>query len=133
MRLQKLLHKTIVFVTHDFDEAIRLGDRIAIMKDGRIDQIGTAEELIVDPATDYVKEFTKNIPREKVLTLTSIMQPVDSNLTLGDSYSADTKVSEITQVLYNSNQPIRVTNQTGETIGMVDKESVVKILMSGEH
>ncbi len=133
LRLQKLLHKTIVFVTHDFDEAIRLGDRIAIMKDGRIDQIGTAEELIVDPATDYVKEFTKNIPREKVLTLTSIMQPVDSNLTLGDSYSADTKVSEITQVLYNSNQPIRVTNQTGETIGMVDRESVVKILMSGEH
>ena len=132
LRLQKLLHKTIVFVTHDFDEAIRLGDRIAIMKDGRIDQIGTAEQLIINPATDYVCEFTKNIPREKVLTLRSIMQPIDTVVQFSESFPADTKISQVSQVLYDSSQPIKVINQAGETIGMVDRESVIKVLMSGE-
>jgi len=63
MRLQNVLHKTIVFITHDFDEAIRLADRIAIMKDGAIIQIGTPEQLVLNPATDYVEEFTQGIPR----------------------------------------------------------------------
>ena len=67
--LQSLLHKTIVFITHDFDEAIRLADRIAIMFEGAIVQIGTAEELITSPATDYVAEFTKHVPRDKLLTV----------------------------------------------------------------
>ena len=65
LRLQNMLHKTIVFITHDFDEAIRLADRIVIMKEGAIDQIGTAEELLSNPATDYVREFTKDVAREK--------------------------------------------------------------------
>ena len=68
IRLQNLLNKTIVFITHDFDEAIRLADRIAIMYEGRIVQIGTAEELITSPANDYVEEFTKDIPRAKLLS-----------------------------------------------------------------
>ena len=66
LRLQNLLQKTIVFITHDFDEAIRLADRIAIMRDGEIIQVGTAEELIVSPATDYVAEFTRDAPRAKI-------------------------------------------------------------------
>ena len=61
LRLQNLLHKTIIFITHDFDEAIKLADRIAIMKDGLIIQIGTPEELVINPATSYVKEFTNDI------------------------------------------------------------------------
>ena len=61
LRLQSMLHKTIVFITHDFDEAIRLADRIAIMKDGEIIQIGTPEELVLNPATDYVAEFTRDV------------------------------------------------------------------------
>ena len=69
LKLQSMLHKTIVFITHDFDEAIRLADRIAIMYEGGIIQVGTAEELITNPATDYVAEFTKDIPRAKLLTL----------------------------------------------------------------
>ncbi|MEE8533941.1 MAG: glycine betaine/L-proline ABC transporter ATP-binding protein, partial [Alphaproteobacteria bacterium] len=71
LRLQKLLEKTIVFITHDFDEAIRLADRIAIMKDGRIIQIGSPEELVTAPADDYVAEFTREIPRAKVLSAAS--------------------------------------------------------------
>jgi len=75
LRLQGLLHKTIVFITHDFDEAIRLADRIAVMKDGRIVQTATPEELVLNPATDYVAEFTKHIPRGKVLSAGAIMAP----------------------------------------------------------
>ena len=75
IRLQNLLNKTIVFITHDFDEAIRLADRIAIMYEGKIVQIGSAEELITSPANDYVAEFTKDIPRAKLLSVGSIMKP----------------------------------------------------------
>ena len=72
IRLQNLLNKTIVFITHDFDEAIRLADRIAIMYEGKIVQIGSAEELITNPANDYVAEFTRDIPRAKLLSVGSI-------------------------------------------------------------
>ena len=74
IRLQNLLNKTIVFITHDFDEAIRLADRIAIMYEGKIVQIGSAEELITNPSNDYVAEFTKDIPRAKLLSVGSIMK-----------------------------------------------------------
>ena len=74
MRLQGVLHKTIVFITHDFDEAIRLADRIAIMKDGEIIQIGTPEELVLNPATDYVAEFTRDVQRAKVMSARSLMR-----------------------------------------------------------
>ena len=67
IRLQSVLKKTIVFITHDFDEAIRLADRIAIMKDGEIVQAGTPEEIVLNPATDYVAEFTRAVPRAKVV------------------------------------------------------------------
>ena len=133
LRLQKLLHKTIIFVTHDFDEAIRLGDRIAIMKDGTIDQIGRAEELVISPATAYVKEFTQNIPREKVLSLASIMQAVN---TPGNDYCANypehTKISEVTPVLYNSDLPVAVVDKHNKIVGCVSREAVIKVLMSGD-
>ena len=72
IRLQKTMQRTIVFITHDFAEALRLGDRIAIMKDGSFDQVGTPEEIITQPATDYVREFTNDIPRAKVLGVRSV-------------------------------------------------------------
>ena len=78
LRLQNLLHKTIIFITHDFDEAIKLADRIAIMKDGLIIQVGTPEQLVINPATNYVKEFTNDILRSKVLTASSIMEKMNN-------------------------------------------------------
>lgn len=130
LRLQKMLHKTIVFITHDFDEAIRLGDRIAIMKDGRIDQIGTAEQLVTTPATDYVREFTREVPMEKVLTLSSIMSTdIDSSATYSGSFSSDTKVNAISDKLYGAEYPIAVVNDSQEVIGVVDREDVIKVLM----
>lgn len=74
LELQQRLHKTIVFITHDLHEAMRLGDRIAVMRDGRIVQIGTAEEILVDPANDYVASFVQDVDRSRVLTAASIME-----------------------------------------------------------
>jgi glycine betaine/proline transport system ATP-binding protein len=78
MRLQTVLHKTIVFITHDFDEAIRLADRIAIMKDGEIVQAGTPEQIVLTPATSYVAEFTRNVARAKVIRTQSLMAAGDA-------------------------------------------------------
>ena len=74
LELQQRLHKTIVFITHDLNEAMRLGDRIAVMRDGRIVQVGTAEEILVDPADDYVASFVQDVDRSRVLTAESIME-----------------------------------------------------------
>jgi glycine betaine/proline transport system ATP-binding protein len=77
LNLQQTLNKTIIFITHDFLEAIKLGERIAIMKDGEIVQIGTAEQIVAHPVNDYVYKFTQDVPRAKVLTAESIMQPAN--------------------------------------------------------
>ena len=90
LRLQGMLKKTIVFITHDFDEAIRLADRIAIMKDGAVIQVATPEELVLDPATEYVQEFTRHIPRDKVLSVGSVMA-VGAKGT-GDGIPANAKI-----------------------------------------
>ena len=73
IRLQSLLNKTILFVTHDFDEALRLADRIAIMKEGVIEQLDTPANIVLNPATDYIKKFTQDVPREKVLKIEDVM------------------------------------------------------------
>ncbi|RMF01192.1 MAG: glycine betaine/L-proline ABC transporter ATP-binding protein [Chloroflexi bacterium] len=75
LALQKMMHKTIIFITHDFLEAVKLGDRIAIMKDGQVVQIGTPAQVVMNPATDYVREFTKDVPRSRVITAQNVMQP----------------------------------------------------------
>ncbi|KYH29548.1 quaternary amine ABC transporter ATP-binding protein [Clostridium colicanis] len=74
LQLQSKMHKTIIFITHDLDEALRLGDRIAIMKDGVIEQIGTSEDILTHPASDYVKKFVEDVDRTKVITASTIME-----------------------------------------------------------
>ena len=77
LRLQKLVKKTMVFITHDFLEAIKMGDHIAIMKDGETSQIGTPEQIVASPADDYVREFTEDVPRYKVLSAGTVMRDVE--------------------------------------------------------
>ncbi|MEM7171604.1 MAG: ATP-binding cassette domain-containing protein [Pseudomonadota bacterium] len=131
LRLQAMLHKTIVFITHDFDEAIRLADRIAIMKDGAIDQLGTAEELITHPATDYVREFTKEISRDKLLTVQSIMSvngaapDLDA---LSDTISGDEKLAAAAGRLLRAGGPVKVLNAEGVAVGVVTRDQVVDAL-----
>lgn len=128
IRLQALLRKTIVFITHDFDEAIRLADRIAIMRDGRIVQVGTAEELIVSPADDYVANFTRDAPRAKILSARAIMRAAGMPDQIGSSVDAATKVCDFAATLETDDRPLAVTEH-GQVIGVVDRAAVMEVFV----
>ncbi|WP_018698463.1 quaternary amine ABC transporter ATP-binding protein [Amorphus coralli] len=128
LRLQRLLHKSIVFITHDFDEAIRLADRIAIMNHGEIVQVGTPEDLVVRPATAYVEEFTRDVARSKVLSARSIMSPPAPGTDYGGEVKPADRVSAFAAPLVASGKPFAVVNRRGETIGRIDREAVVTLL-----
>jgi glycine betaine/proline transport system ATP-binding protein len=127
IRLQEGLHRTIVFITHDFAEAIKLGDRIAIMKDGSFDQVGTAAELITNPATDYVREFTKDIPKTKVLTAASVVKE-GVELPNGRKVNVDDTIETVLPALLNDAAPIGVEDREGHHVGVVDREAVAHVL-----
>lgn len=129
LNLQNVLHKTIVFITHDFNEAIRLADRIAIMKDGGIIQIGTPEDLVTSPATDHVADFTRDIPRPKVLSARSVMTPADVQITFASSVPADTKIEDLAAGIVGQKQPFAVTDGEGKIIGQITREAVLKVLV----
>jgi glycine betaine/proline transport system ATP-binding protein len=127
-RLQEETGKTMVFITHDLPEALRLGDRIAIMRDGRFVQVGTPEDLVGSPADEYVANFVRDIPRSHVLTLRWIMRP------LGPSEPADgprlpvaTTVRDAVPVLAQTHDAVLAVD--GEQIvGVVDREAVLRAI-----
>ena len=133
LRLQSMLQKTIVFITHDFDEAIRLADRIAIMKDGAIIQIGTPEDLVTAPATDYVAEFTKDIPRAKVLSVGAVMTPVepggDGGGETAGRVAADAKVEAVAKDVIAATRPFAVADASGQVVGTLDRATVLEVLV----
>lgn len=129
LNLQNVLHKTIVFITHDFNEAIRLADRIAIMKDGGIIQIGTPEDLVTNPATDHVADFTRDIPRPKVLSARSVMTPTGIQITFAGSVPADTKIEDLAAGIVDQKHPFAVTDGEGKIIGQITREAVLKVLV----
>ena len=128
LRLQNLLHKTIVFITHDFDESIRLADRIAIMNDGAIVQIGTPEEVIITPASDYVGEFTRDVPRARVLSAGAVMTP--SSGPHERVVRATSKIAEIAEMAVASPEPIGVTDEAGDIVGELSRDRVVEVLLN---
>ncbi|MCM2474269.1 glycine betaine/L-proline ABC transporter ATP-binding protein [Rhizobium sp. CG5] len=135
MRLQSVLNKTIVFITHDFDEAIRLADRVAIMKDGEVIQIGTPEELVIQPATDYVAEFTRDVQRAKVVSARSLMRPV-SHGDHGGSVAANARISSFAARIVHSGKPFSVVDERGLLLGEVTPDAVIGLLAGldeGEH
>lgn len=127
--LQDRLHRTLMFITHDFAEAIKLGDRIAIMKDGAFDQVGTAAELIAQPATDYVREFTKDIPKAKVVTAGAIATGPVPN---GDhrQVAATETLEKILPALLDDPAPISVVGNDGQVLGCIDREAVIRLVAS---
>ena len=129
LRLQGMLKKTIVFITHDFDEAIRLADRIAIMKDGAVIQVATPEELVQSPADDYVREFTTHIPREKVISVGSVMSPGGTGS--GEGILASEKVSKIAALVVANAEPLKVVDEAGNAVGSIDREQVISVLVGG--
>ena len=130
--LQSRLNKSIVFVTHDFDEAVRLGDRIAIMKDGRLAQIGTAEELLLTPANDYVKKFVQHAPRAKLITAQKIMVPAKpGDITLSGDQAAircTDVLEKIARRVIESDHALPVLDAQNVPVGQISREQLAKAL-----
>jgi glycine betaine/proline transport system ATP-binding protein len=128
MRLQNVLKKTIVFITHDFDEAIRLADRIAIMKDGEIIQIGAPEELVLNPATDYVAEFTRDVNRAKVMSAQSLMTRGKASAKHAGKVAAKAKVESFAADIVAAKEPFAVTDAEGRLLGEIAPQAVIDLL-----
>ncbi len=129
LRLQSTLQKTIVFITHDFDEAIRLADRIAIMRDGVIDQLGTAEELITNPGSEYVAAFTKNVSRAKLLRVHTLMGPPATDAE--GEVDGKVHVASVARRILGSPGALRVV-EDGEVVGSITAEQVTEALFEAE-
>lgn len=132
LRLQNTLQKTIVFITHDFDEAIRLADRIAIMKDGEIVQTGTPEDLVLNPATSYVEEFTRGIMRAKVLSVKSVMEikTTDDSRHTTTSVSEHARIDDIATAVMDSGGDATVLNSDNKAIGVLTRQAVIDVLIN---
>jgi glycine betaine/proline transport system ATP-binding protein len=128
LRLQSALHKTVVFITHDFDEAIRLGDRIAIMQDGAIVQTGTPEDLVMHPATDYVAEFTRDVQRAKVMSAGRLMHAVTPHALYAGRVRRDAKVASFAAEIVAAGRPFAVDDGKQDVIGEVTPDAVVRLL-----
>ena len=126
LKIQSTLKKTIIFITHDFDEAIKLADRIIIMNEGVIVQIGSPEDLIMKPADDYVKEFTEDLPRERLLSVKSIMND-NKNPSNSSSVYEDEKIFKILEKVLSEGS-VSVINRSNEIVGSLDKETISKFI-----
>lgn len=129
LELQEELGKTVIFITHDLDEAIRLGDNIAILQDGSIVQKGTAEQIVLNPADDYIRNFVKKISRGRVLTVRSIMQTgmaTDNAVTITEK----TTIENAIKALVDSEKPQgQVVSKTGEPVGYFTLRMAVEAMV----
>lgn len=134
LRLQTIFHKTIVFVTHDFMEAVRLADRIAIMKDGLIVQVGTPEDIVLSPATDYVEEFVKEAPRTKIIKVSQLMDP-DAGLDNGrhgeEGLSLDMTLEDALSWSAQRGGQLPVKDDSGKTVGVITPDTLAMALSGG--
>ena len=128
LRLHHEVKKTMVFITHDLSEALRLGDRIAIMRNGRIVQVGRPDELVGAPADDYVADFTRDIPRSHVLTMRWIMraprgdEPMD-----GPELSPDLVIRDSVRAISGANGPARIV-EGGRLLGVVGRDDLLAVI-----
>ena len=137
LRLSNILKKTTVFITHDLDEAVRIGHRIAIMRDGRVVQIGTAEDIVMHPADDYVADFVAGISRLKVVHAHAVMQAPDAYLSShgalpadGPSVAANETLSTLIEMAIEQDAPIQVV-EDGKTVGIITREAILRTVVEG--
>ena len=133
LRLQGVLSKTILFVTHDFDEALRLADRIAIMKDGVIEQLDTPANIVLNPATEYVRKFTEEVPREKVLRIEAVMDPFDPNEEVSElTVSKDAIIETVAETVLTVGAPVVVVDESsGKSVGVLRSSKVISVVFGG--
>ncbi|WP_334527229.1 quaternary amine ABC transporter ATP-binding protein [Streptomyces sp. B21-105] len=132
VRLHREEGRTMVFITHDLSEALKLGDRIALMRDGQVVQLGTPEEIVGSPADDYVREFVRDVPREQVMTVRRAMRAGECG---GPGHpgalAADAVVAEAIQVVSRSHKPACVV-ENGRCLGVVDHERLLDVVAGTE-
>ena len=133
LRIQSMLSKTIVFITHDFNEAVRLADQIAIMKDGSIIQIGTPEELVLQPADRYVEEFTNDLARAKVFSAKSVMVAKNPDIPSGGQILQTAKIEDLAEEVINSEHPFDVIDASGKVVGQITREAVLSVLVKTQN
>lgn len=134
LRLQGLLHKTILFVTHDFDEALRLADRIVIMKDGIIEQIDTPANIVLNPSTEYVARFTNDVPREKVLNCENVMEEIGDASDISElRVPKDAIIETVAEAVLNEPKPVAVVDDSNEMIGVLNSKTIIHILFGASR
>ena len=131
LRLQDKLQKTIMFITHDFDEALKLADRIAIMKDGIIEQLDTPAKIVLNPATEYVRKFTEEVPREKVLLIEDVMDQSTSD-NLGDlRVSKDEIIENVAEKILTQEKTVGVIDSNNKIIGSINSTKIINTVFGG--
>ena len=132
LRLQGVLNKTILFITHDFDEALRLADRIAIMKDGLIEQLDTPANIVLNPKTEYVRKFTEEVPREKVLKIGDVMEkPHNENLS-DLRVSKNEIIEDVAEKILTQEKSVSVTDENNQIVGTVHPSKIIHTVFSRE-
>ena len=139
IKLSKKLKKTTVFITHDLDEAVKVGHRIAIMRDGKVIQVGTPEEIVMKPEDDYVADFVKGISRLEVVKANSIMTPLDEySKNNGDIPQDAIRMNEgdvLSSLIENSvssDIPIVITNRSGQDVGVISHKDLLLSIVEGQ-
>ena len=133
LRLQEMLGKTIVFITHDFDEALRLADRIAIMKDGAVEQCDTPDQIVLNPQTPYVRKFTEEIEKSRVVHARVLANPVNGSGIEGDPVRAGHTILQLARQLVNdTRQELPVADRHGEIIGILNRQEALDVLLGKE-
>lgn len=133
LRLQDMLNKTIVFITHDFDEALRLADRIAIMKEGAVEQCDTPDQIVLNPATEYVAKFTEEIEKSRVVHARVLAGPLNGKMPEGEPIRAGHTILQLARQLVNDPRDILpVATKSGEFIGVMDRQEALDILLGKE-
>jgi glycine betaine/proline transport system ATP-binding protein len=132
IRLHHELGKTMLFITHDLQEALKLGDRIVILRDGEIVQVGSPDEVVGAPADDYVRDFVSEVPRSHVLTLKWVMRdPHPDDPTEGPVMPSDTIVRQAAHAALASDHPVRVVDD-GKLVGIVDDDAILRVVVAEE-
>jgi glycine betaine/proline transport system ATP-binding protein len=137
IKLSAVMKKTTIFITHDLDEAVRIGDRIAIMRDGRVVQIGTAEDIVMNPADDYVADFVAGISRLKIVRARTIMQPIQAFLSVAGPPPSDAprvdesaSLSELIKLSIDDEAPIVVLDN-GIEVGVITRPDILQTVVEG--
>ena len=132
LRLQEKLQKTIMFITHDFDEALRLADRIAIMKDGVIEQLDTPANIVLNPATEYVRKFTEEVPRGKVLKIADLMEKPETENLSDFKVSKNEIIENVAEKILTQEKSVAVTDENNKIVGSVHPSKIIHTVFSRE-